>query len=99
MPNFYFTYGTDGSQPFIGGWTEIEAPDGHTAVTLFRLYHPDKIKGILNCAWFYTQEKFEQTEMWQKGDNFGYRCHEKITMTRVINGRKGKEWIWDETTK
>ena len=22
---FYFTYGTDG-QPFVGGWTEVEAP-------------------------------------------------------------------------
>lgn len=24
MPKFYFTYGTDG-QPFVGGWTEVEA--------------------------------------------------------------------------
>ena len=25
MPNFYFTYGTEG-QPFFGGWTEVDAP-------------------------------------------------------------------------
>lgn len=24
MPKFYFTYGTDG-QPFVGGWTEVDA--------------------------------------------------------------------------
>lgn len=26
MARFYFTYGTDG-QPFVGGWTEVEAPN------------------------------------------------------------------------
>lgn len=85
MPKFYFTYGIDGSQPFIGGWTEIEAPDARTASALFRAYHPSKTEGILNCAWAYTQEEFEKTEMWQRGDNFGCRCHERITVTRVIN--------------
>ena len=24
MARFYFTYGTDG-QPFVGGWTEVDA--------------------------------------------------------------------------
>ena len=40
MPKFYFTYGAEG-QPFVGGWTEVEAPDGHAACAAFRAYHPD----------------------------------------------------------
>lgn len=84
MSKFYFTYGTDGSQPFISGWTEIEAPDAHTARALFQAYHPNKTEGILNCAWIYTQEKFEKTEMWKQRGNFGNQCHEKIAVTRVI---------------
>ena len=27
---YYFTYGTDG-QPFVGGWTEVEAPNVNLA--------------------------------------------------------------------
>ncbi len=83
MPKFYFTYGTDGTQPFIGGWTEVEAPDGAIAGNLFRAVHPDKTPGILNCAWVYSEERFLQTEM-AKG-NFGVCCHEKITVTRTVN--------------
>ena len=25
MARYFFTYGTDG-QPFVGGWTEVDAP-------------------------------------------------------------------------
>lgn len=84
MPKFYFTYGTSG-QPFVGGWTEIEVPDAHVAAALFRAYHPDKTEGLLNCSSVYTQEQFEKTEMWGPDGNFGRRCHERITVTRVIN--------------
>lgn len=84
MPKFYFTYGTSG-QPFVGGWTEIEAPDAHAAAALFRAYHPDKTEGLLNCSSVYTQEQFEKTEMWGPAGNFGRWCHERITVTRVIN--------------
>lgn len=49
MPKFYFTYGTEG-QPFVGGWTEVDAPDDHTACDVFRAYHPDKTDGLLNCS-------------------------------------------------
>ena len=45
MPKFYFTYGTEG-QPFVGGWTEVEAPDGHAACAAFRACHPDKTEGL-----------------------------------------------------
>ena len=52
MPKFYFTYGT-GGQPFVGGWTEVEALDMPTACAVFRAYHPDKTEGLLNCSGIY----------------------------------------------
>ena len=41
---YYFTYGTDG-QPFVGGWTEVEAPNVNLACAVFRAVHPDKEPG------------------------------------------------------
>lgn len=79
---YYFTYGTSDTQPFVGGWTEIEAPDARSAAALFRAYHPDRDEGILNCSSVYTQELFEHTEMFREG-NFGFRCHERIQLTRT----------------
>lgn len=78
---FYFTYGTDG-QPFVGGWTEVEAPTVKAAVIAFRAFHPDKTLGLLNCSDVYTQDLFEHTEMFREG-NFGFRCHERIQLTRT----------------
>lgn len=82
MAKYYFTYGTDG-QPFRGGWTEVEADDSHIACMAFRSYHPDKTEGILNCASVYDEEYFKMTGMYRT-DNFGYRCHETITVTRTV---------------
>lgn len=80
MPKFYFTYGTDG-QPFVGGWTEVEAPDRRAACAAFRSYHPDKTEGLLNCSSVHDEAWFKQTEMYRNG-NFGVRCHERITLRR-----------------
>lgn len=87
----YFTYGTSENQPFIGGWTEVEAPDIKTACALFRAYHPDKTEGILNCADYYTEEQFKDTTMHEEG-NYGYRCRERISLTHKLlkeDSRKG----------
>ena len=84
MPKFYFTYGSEG-QPFCGGWTEVEAPDRHAACAVFRVYHPDKTEGLLNCCTVYTEENFKKTSMYQRPDgNFGYRCHETIILRREL---------------
>ena len=79
---FYFTYGTDG-YPYVGGWTEVDAPDGHAACAAFRAYHPDKIEGLLNCASVYNEDDFQQTEMCQDG-NFGSQCHEVICLEHYV---------------
>lgn len=78
MPKFYFTYGTEG-QPFFGGWTEVEATDSKAACAVFRVFHPDKTEGLLNCSSVYDEEQFKMTEMYQRS-NFGYYCHETIVL-------------------
>lgn len=84
---FYFTYGTDG-QPFFGGWTEVIAPNKDIAVAVFRMYHPDKIEGIVNCSTIYTEEEFKETRMAGPDGNFHRFCHEIITVTRTVHNRK-----------
>lgn len=82
VKTFYFTYGTAG-MPFSGGWTEIVAPSFKTAHSIFRAYHPDEMPGVLNCSSVYTEEEFQKSIMAKEG-NFGYRCHERITVTREV---------------
>ncbi len=88
MPKFYFTYGSEG-QPFFGGWTEVEAPDRRTACAAFRAFHPDKTEGLLNCCSVYEEEDFKRTSMYGPGGNFGYRCHETITLRRELSDEGG----------
>lgn len=79
MAKFYFTYGTEG-QPFVGGWTEVEAPDRRVACDVFRAIHPDKTEGLLNCSSVYSEEQFSKTGMASRKGNFGSFCHEKISV-------------------
>lgn len=83
MAKFYFTYGTDG-QPFVGGWTEVEAPDARTACAAFRAFHPDQTEGLLNCSSVYTAEQFEASCMAGPDGNFHRFCHETITLQQTI---------------
>ncbi len=83
MPVFYFTYGTEG-HPFYGGWTEIQAPNEDCAYAMFRIFHPCKIGELLNCSSVYTEEQFKKTKMYGPSGNFGYRCHEKITVIHEL---------------
>ena len=78
METFYFTYGLEG-QPFVGGWTEIVAPDEVTAREIFSVFHQNR-DGFLNCSTVYTEEGFKKTKMYKDG-NFGARCHERITVS------------------
>lgn len=79
---FYFTYGTSG-QPFVGGWTEVEALTCKVACQLFRAFHPDKTEGLLNCSSVYDAQDFESCDMYVNG-NFGAKCHEVIRLTREL---------------
>ena len=87
MPKFYFTYGTDPSYPYQGGWTEIEAPDLGKAGETFSAIHPDRHAGILNCAFTYTEERFKTSEMYKSGGNCGCHCHERLVFDGYRNRR------------
>jgi len=84
MQDFYFTYGLEG-QPFKGGWTIVEAPDRESAVKVFRIFHPDRYEGIVNCADIYTEEQFQRTSM-ALTDNYGERLQETICLNRLVWG-------------
>lgn len=84
MNKFFFTYGSGEEYPFVGGWTEIIAPDMKTACDAFRIFHPDKISGFLNCASVYPEEAFLNTSMSGPNGNFGRYCHEVITINRIL---------------
>lgn len=82
MERFYFTYGTHG-QPYIGGWTVVEAENIGIATAAYRAYHQDIVPGFLNCGGVYTEDQFMKTTMSQNG-NYGFRCREVITIGRSI---------------
>ena len=95
---FYFTYGSTG-MPYDSGWTIIEAPDKQTACGIFRAFHPDKIKGVLNCAFVYSEDEFHDTTMsGPNGSNFGRQTCEVITTHITRYDVFGKE-IKDEADK
>lgn len=83
LKEFYFTYGITG-QPYRGGWTVVLAEDLKQAIGVFRLFHPDKNEGLINCADFYSEENFKETEMYKLG-NFGAFCHERISLLRYVS--------------
>lgn len=84
MAKFYFTYGQSKHQPFIGGWTEAEAPDFDAAVAAFQAYHHNRNDGLVNCGGIYPEEEFMKTKMAQTGKNFGVGCREVITLSREL---------------
>ena len=89
MPKFYFTYGSEG-HPFVGGWTEIEAPDEDTACAIFRVFHPSRFGGLLNCCTVYDEARFKRSAMYGPDGNLGYRCHETITLRRELTNEGGR---------
>ena len=78
MKDFFFTFGRDKRYPCQGGWVNVKAPDINTAIAVFKLYYPHpEDDNTLNCADYYTEEQFMETEMYKTG-NLGAFCHEII---------------------
>lgn len=85
LEKFYFTYGSDGGQPYCGGWSEVLGPNLSLACTAFRMVHPDNFPGFLNCSSVYSAKEFEKTKMFGSEGNFGRRCRETITLNIAVN--------------
>lgn len=82
MEKFYFTYGLEG-YPFQGGWTTVIADNEETAIGIYRVYHPDRTPGILNCASIYSEEQFKKTNMYKNRNNYGKGLCEVISGARI----------------
>lgn len=72
---YYFTFGSDNAFPYYGGWVIIEAANESIARELFQTIYPNKYHNTLNCAWVYTEEAFQKTEMYKKNNNLCSACH------------------------
>lgn len=81
---FYFTYGTSERMPFIGGWTVVIAQDYAQAIAIFRAVHPDISEGVINCAFIYSAEEFESSEMFKNNSNLGSGCREILSISREL---------------
>ena len=82
MTKFIFTYSLEG-QPFVGGWTEVNAPSEELAIKAFQLIHPNK-DGFLNCGGVYSEAAFANTSMGKVGENFGAGCREIINLSHEL---------------
>lgn len=63
MDPWYFTYGSSPNFPYNGGWTTVIAECRQDAVKKFRMKHPDKTQGIINCSDIYSIDDFRKTKM------------------------------------
>jgi len=76
----FYTFGTAEHYPHYGGWVEVEAASIEEAHETFRAHYPDRLPGILNCAFYYTDKEFQGTPMMANG-NWGKKCHRKLKAT------------------
>ena len=69
MVSIYFTYGSAEYYPYDRGqYVKAVGTDRHDAIRKYRAKHPDRIKGIVNCADYYTEEQFNEfRDRWYKG--------------------------------
>ena len=72
---YFFTYGDDPRYAYIGGWSEIVAPNKMTAA----LIH-DRLHGRETYEAVYEEEHFQR--FLTRGSRLGYGCHEKIIYAR-----------------
>ena len=61
MKKTYFTFGTDPAFPFgINDYVIVEAPSISKACDLFNMIHPPRHDNVVNCAFFYSEERFNE---------------------------------------
>lgn len=73
---FYFSFGTSKGFPFRLGHVAVRAENREQACELFRSHYPDRHKGVLNCAFVYSESEWRETTMAK--DEPGQVCHQTI---------------------
>ena len=80
---FVFTYGSNDSYPYFGGWSVIYAKSRSDACDIHKGKYGLYKDGYLgNFAFCYSADEFEKTEMWKTG-NLGNYCHAIHNYRRV----------------
>lgn len=74
MKNFFFTFGTISTHPFVGGWIKVVARSREEAENFFADKFGRTKIGALRCSLVYSEEEFARTGMEQYG-NFGRFQH------------------------
>lgn len=62
MKNYYFTFGSDPGFPYQNTYLIVKACSRQDAIDTFRSHHPDRNAGVLNCAFWYTEEQWHGSE-------------------------------------
>lgn len=70
--NFYFTFGSASTFPYCGGYLTVRAKNFAEAGRKFREKYPDIHENCLNCAFYYTQQQWDELR-----SSMGI-CHEII---------------------
>ena len=70
---YYFTFGSNKGFPYQNGYVIVIANSLGEAIEKFRKKFPDRNKNIVNCAFWYTQEHWDNTGMEKS-----YLCYETI---------------------
>lgn len=72
MQTYYFTYGNGDTQPFRGGWTEVEAVTRQQAINIYNKIFPKTPEGLIRCDQVAATAE-EMGIMLQTG-NYGHFC-------------------------
>ena len=70
---YYYTFGSSTDYPHQTGWVEVKALTWEEAHKKFEAAYPCRRPGILNCAFFYEEERWAKMN---PANNWpGYRCY------------------------
>lgn len=56
---YFFTFGSSDQFPFNNGYLIVKAENIRQAVSLFRVYFPDRTDGVINCSDYYTEADWD----------------------------------------
>ena len=75
---FYFTYSIDGKQDYTGGHIIIWAIDSSEARKFYKDIYGLSRNGLLNFAFQYDKETWDETGESNYGHGFNDKCYEEI---------------------
>ena len=61
MKNYYFTFGSDRGFPYQNTYIIVRENSMPEAIEKFRKRFPDRHKDTINCAFWYTEDKWRGT--------------------------------------